>query len=238
MRIVAIEEHFSIPAMQGRISKEALMARGIPQGKPPPAVARGDLLREVGQPRIGDMDAAGITVQVLSAGGAGAELLPPGEGPAYAREINDSLARIVAEHPGRYHGFTHLPMTAPEAAADELVTGDALREGLRQAARRPFRVVPFFDPGPWGGQWMRQVCALPDGPPNYAWCFDCVPEENSLLLGFGDITVEIPAIDLVFFQPEAEKSRCASRNVSWTTSEAPPLAWSFASSSRPAIPSR
>jgi mannose-6-phosphate isomerase class I len=83
----------------------------------------------------------------------------------------------------------------------KLITGDALREGLRDAARRPFRVVPFFDPGPWGGQWMREVCDLPAGPPNYAWCFDCVPEENSLLLGFGETRVEIPALDLVFFQP-------------------------------------
>jgi mannose-6-phosphate isomerase class I len=83
----------------------------------------------------------------------------------------------------------------------KLVTGDALRAGLSQAARRPFRVVPFFDPGPWGGQWMREVCDLADGPPNYAWCFDCVPEENSLLLGFGNVRVEIPSINLVFLQP-------------------------------------
>lgn len=84
----------------------------------------------------------------------------------------------------------------------KLITGAALREGLQQTARRPFRVVPFFDPGPWGGQWMKQVCDLPDGPPNYAWCFDCVPEENSLLLGFGKTRVEIPSINLVFHQPQ------------------------------------
>lgn len=83
----------------------------------------------------------------------------------------------------------------------KLVTGPALRDGLRQVAQRPFRVVPFFDPGVWGGQWMREVCQLPDGPPNYAWCFDCVPEENSLLLGFGEHRVEIPAINLVFRHP-------------------------------------
>ena len=48
---------------------------------------------------------------------------------------------------------------------------------------------------------MRDRFGLPDGPPNYAWCFDCVPEENSLLLGFGDETMELPAIDLVFAEP-------------------------------------
>ncbi len=39
--------------------------------------------------------------------------------------------------------------------------------------------------------------------PNYGWCFDCVPEENSLLLGFGELRLEIPSIDLVFDQPRA-----------------------------------
>lgn len=89
-------------------------------------------------------------------------------------------------------------------AAPKLITGTAQLAGLAAAAARPFRVVPLFDPGPWGGQWMKEVCALPDGPPNYAWCFDCVPEENSLLLSFaGGVTVEIPAINLVLNQPRA-----------------------------------
>lgn len=85
----------------------------------------------------------------------------------------------------------------------KLVTGDALRAGLDECTRRPFRVVPFFDPAPWGGQWMREVCGLDPGPANYGWCFDCVPEENSLRLRFGDVTVEMPALNLVFSQPEA-----------------------------------
>src|ERR1700682_958616 len=83
----------------------------------------------------------------------------------------------------------------------KMTTGDAFRAGLRCALNRPFRVVPFFDPGPWGGQWMREVCDLPDGPPNYAWCFDCVPEENSLLLDMSGVNVEIPAMDLVLGHP-------------------------------------
>ena len=85
----------------------------------------------------------------------------------------------------------------------KLAEGEAVRRGFRQAAARPFRVVPFFDPAPWGGQWMKEVCDLDRSAKNYGWCFDCVPEENSLLLGFGDTRVELPSIDLVFDQPRA-----------------------------------
>jgi mannose-6-phosphate isomerase class I len=85
----------------------------------------------------------------------------------------------------------------------KLAEGDAVRRGLREAVTRPFRVVPFFDPAPWGGQWMKAVCDLDRTTPNYGWCFDGVPEENSLLLGFGRARVEVPAINLVFAHPRA-----------------------------------
>lgn len=83
----------------------------------------------------------------------------------------------------------------------KLATAAAVDAGLQKAAKSPFRVVPFFDPGPWGGQWMKEICDLDRDTPNFAWCFDCVPEENSLYLGFGDIRFEIPSIDLVFSYP-------------------------------------
>jgi hypothetical protein len=86
-------------------------------------------------------------------------------------------------------------------ALSKMISGDDFRRALRTASQRPFRVTPYFDPGPWGGHWMEKVCDLPLDRPNHAWCFDCVPEENSLLLGFGDTRVEIPAIDLVFAHP-------------------------------------
>lgn len=88
-------------------------------------------------------------------------------------------------------------------ATPKLADGEAVRRALRTAVHRPFRVVPFFDPAPWGGQWMKEVCDLDPAPPNYGWCFDCVPEENSLLLDFGNARVEVPAINLVFDQPRA-----------------------------------
>ena len=48
---------------------------------------------------------------------------------------------------------------------------------------------------------MKDKFDLDPSKPNYAWCFDCVPEENSLLLRFGDVRIEIPSQDLVLLYP-------------------------------------
>ena len=85
----------------------------------------------------------------------------------------------------------------------KMVTGAALLQALEQVVNRPFRVVPFFDPGPWGGQWLKEVCDLKRDEKNFAWGFDCVPEENSLLIRFDHILFETPSINLVFFQTES-----------------------------------
>jgi uncharacterized protein len=121
MRTVALEEHFTVPDLVRQIDPTAIIRRGFP----PPGTQWGparqvERLADVGPARLQDMDAAGITVQVLSVSGPGADVAPATEAPALARAFNDALAQIVAAHPDRYAGFAHLPMTAPEAAADEL----------------------------------------------------------------------------------------------------------------------
>ena len=89
------------------------------------------------------------------------------------------------------------------SAFPKLARGAAVREGLRIAATSPFRLVPFFDPAPWGGQWLKDVIGLDRSVENFGWGFDGVPEENSLLLRFGEIDFEIPSINVVFHQPRA-----------------------------------
>jgi mannose-6-phosphate isomerase class I len=83
----------------------------------------------------------------------------------------------------------------------KMVSGNAFREGLKKVVGRPFSLVPYFDPGPWGGQWMKEKFSLDRDIENFAWCFNCVPEENSLYLRFGETIFETPAINLVFYQP-------------------------------------
>src|SRR5260221_688476 len=49
----------------------------------------------------------------------------------------------------------------------KLISGDLFRRALAAASVRPFRVVPYFDPGIWGGHWMEDVCDLPKDQPNH-----------------------------------------------------------------------
>ena len=84
----------------------------------------------------------------------------------------------------------------------KMVSGEAFREGLKQISKRPFRLVPYFDPGVWGGQLMKEVCDLDPKEENYAWSFDGVPEENSIYLQYGDVVIESPAMNVVKYMPE------------------------------------
>jgi predicted TIM-barrel fold metal-dependent hydrolase len=121
MRIVALEEHYTVPRIVAGIAPDAIDRRGFPG--PDFAWAQStkrNELADLGDARLADMDASGITVQVLSVAGPGADLVPGQPGIDLARAYNDALAEACARHPTRYRGFAHLPMLAPEAAADEL----------------------------------------------------------------------------------------------------------------------
>jgi mannose-6-phosphate isomerase class I len=83
----------------------------------------------------------------------------------------------------------------------KMITGDAFRAGLVQFSQEPFRLVPYFAPEVWGGQWMKKVCGLDSKEVNYAWAFDGVPEENSIYMNFNGIIVEVPSVDVVFYRP-------------------------------------
>jgi mannose-6-phosphate isomerase class I len=81
-----------------------------------------------------------------------------------------------------------------------MIDRETFFRGIEKTANSPFRVVPFFDPAPWGGQWMKEVCDLDKSVTNYGWCFDCVPEENSLLFNIKDELFEMPSINLIFLK--------------------------------------
>jgi mannose-6-phosphate isomerase class I len=83
-----------------------------------------------------------------------------------------------------------------------LVDHSAYNQALLEVAQQPFSLVPFFDPGIWGGHWMQKQFSFRQDEVNLAWSFNGVPEENSLILDFGKAKMEIPGNNLVYFQGE------------------------------------
>ncbi len=122
MRVVALEEHFTVPALVRRIDPDAIARRGFRPRTPAPGRPNfAEILPEIGERRLASMDAAGISVEVLSNTGPGPDLVPGPDGVAIAREMNDHLAAAIAKHPDRFAGFAVLPLQSPEACAAELV---------------------------------------------------------------------------------------------------------------------
>ena len=86
------------------------------------------------------------------------------------------------------------------ATEPKMIDQTTFFKGIEETVHSPFRVVPFFDPAPWGGQWMKEVCDLDPEIENYGWCFDCVPEENSLYFEVNGVRFELPSVDLVLLK--------------------------------------
>jgi len=122
MRVVALEEHFTAPALVSRIDPEAIKRRGYrPRKLAPGGPNPMELAPEIGERRLLSMDEAGITVQVLSNTGPGPDLVRGADGVALAREMNDHLAEAISRRPDRFAGFAVLPMETDTPTAHELV---------------------------------------------------------------------------------------------------------------------
>jgi len=117
MKTITLEEHFVSPSfLEGP-------GKGLKEQAKNPESYIGKIfeqLRDLGDKRIAEMDAAGIDLQVLSLNSPGVEQLDAEEARKIAKETNDFLADAVKSHPQRLAGFATLPTADPKAAALEL----------------------------------------------------------------------------------------------------------------------
>jgi uncharacterized protein len=149
-RIVGVEEHVTYPELMSRLPEAAVIEKGyLSRDEPFGRLSLLDKMSDT-ENRIRDLVAVGLTVQVLSYPLAGGDVQPQQDAPQWARDANDSLARRIAAYPDRYAGLAHLPLTNPDAAADELeraVTQLGFKGALVSGATEGrYLDHPSFDP--------------------------------------------------------------------------------------------
>ena len=89
-------------------------------------------LQDLGDERLGDMDASGVGMQIVSLTAPGLQIFDAATAASLAVDYNDELAAALGAHPDRFAGLAAVAPHAPSQAAKELERA-VNRLGLRGA---------------------------------------------------------------------------------------------------------
>jgi len=107
---------------------------------------------------------------------------------------------VLNRHKKRFLPLIDLIVDGQRPGDPVFTSGEALRNSLGAAGRGLFRVRPWFEPGPWGGQWIRsRIKGLNSEVINYAWSFELIVPENGLIFTQSGLMLEV-SFDFLMFQ--------------------------------------
>ena len=92
------------------------------------------------------------------------------------------------------------------------MSGNELREGLSQMAKNVFRPRPWFEPGAWGGTWMKEKMeGLNKEVDNLAWSFELMVLENGIMFESNEYLLEVSFDFLMFNSYKEVLGDCAEK---------------------------
>jgi mannose-6-phosphate isomerase class I len=119
---------------------------------------------------------------------------------------------VLNRHKAAILGSVDLFVDAQRADDPAWTEGETLRAALTAMSRNMFRVRPWFEPGPWGGTWMKEnISGLSEEAPNYAWSFELITPENGLLLESSSLLLEVSFDSLMYTAAEEVLGDCHGR---------------------------
>ncbi|MEK4508302.1 class I mannose-6-phosphate isomerase [Paenibacillus sp. FSL K6-2524] len=96
--------------------------------------------------------------------------------------------------------YVHYYIDMNQPSEPVLTTTYTLRQMILNVAKAPMRVKPFFAPGVWGGQFLKEFADLPENWANCAWSFEPIAPENSIILEYEDKQIELPFLTVMHYE--------------------------------------